>query len=65
MFVPAVVKLGAVALYVPLLVVLYVTLAPLLGTLTLTFAQLWALPLYVRLLLDALTVIAFLSIVHV
>ena len=40
-------------------------LAPLDGTLTLTFAQLWALPLYVNVFVDADTVIALVAIEHV
>ncbi len=57
---------GAVALYVPDEVVLYVMFASLEGTVTLTVPpQLCAEPLYVNDLFCALTVIALEFIVHV
>ena len=59
---PTFVNVGAVSLNVPLLAVLYLIVAPLVGVVTVTLAQLCAVPLlvvvplYVNVLFDALAI---------
>lgn len=61
---PPVVRVGALLPYVPFSVSLYVIVVPL-GLVTLTFAQLCALPLYDSFFVDALAVILAFVMLHV